>query len=190
MSILYRLLLPSSIIRSFDIELANTEKDQISFMPKIFKQLDRDAYCSAPPLSTTSLRPPRLSREVEARRPRTPLVETKREISSSIESAEFIVDEDFDVKPDVKVELGPRQIRSCGPRNSATISIVVHIRRSGSGGPRPVSVGCQMGGPVPYSRGQPRPSGPTQASRPTKGVQDPAPGGFQPSNAPGARGEG
>ena len=80
-------------------------------MPKVFKQLDRDAYCSAPPLSTTSLRPPRLTRETEARRPRTPLVETKREVTSSIESAEFVVDKDFDLKPDIKVELDPRQLR-------------------------------------------------------------------------------
>ena len=98
-------------------------------MPKIFKQLDRDAYCSAPPLSTTSLRPPQLSREVEARRPRTPLVESKREISSSIESVEFIVDEEFDVKPEVKVELDPRQLRRglaalaiCPPSTSLSTS--------------------------------------------------------------------
>ena len=80
-------------------------------MPKVFKQLARDAYCSAPPLTTTPLCPPRLTRKIEARRPRTPLVKTKREVSSSIESAEFVVDEDFDVKPDIKVELDPRQVR-------------------------------------------------------------------------------
>ena len=81
-------------------------------MPNRLKQLDRDAYCSAPPLSTSSLHPPRLSRETEARRPRAPIVETQREITSSIESAEFIQDEDFDVKPQVKIEVDPRQLRA------------------------------------------------------------------------------
>ena len=81
-------------------------------MPNILKQLDRDAYCSAPQLSTSSLRPPRISREVEARRPRAPLVEVKREVESSSESAEYIVDEDFDIKPPVKVEIDPRQLRA------------------------------------------------------------------------------
>ena len=82
-------------------------------MPKNFRQLDRDAYCSAPPLSTSSLRPPRLTREAEVRRPRAPIIELKREETSSIESEEFVVDEDFDVdvKP-VKIELDPRQLRA------------------------------------------------------------------------------
>ena len=57
-------------------------------MPNILKQLDRDAYCSVPPLSTSTLRPPRISREVEARRPRAPLIKVKREVESSIKSAE------------------------------------------------------------------------------------------------------
>ena len=73
-------------------------------MPNRLKQLDRESYCSAPPLSTSSLRPPRLSREAEARSPRAPIVETKREVMSSIESAEFVQDEDFDVK----IEVDPR----------------------------------------------------------------------------------
>ena len=83
-------------------------------MPKFLKQLDRDAYCSAPTLFTSSLRPPRISHKAEARRPRAPLYEVKREIESSIESAEFVVDEDFDVdvKHPVKLELDPCQLRA------------------------------------------------------------------------------
>ena len=80
------------------------------------KQLARDAYCSAPPLATTSIRPPRLSREQEARSPRAPLVAIKREVNdSSFESVEFIVDDLEgleDVKPPIKVEFDPRQVRA------------------------------------------------------------------------------
>ena len=83
-------------------------------MPKYLKQLERDAYCSALPLSTSSLHPPRISREAEARRPRVPLFEVKREIESSIELAEFVVDDEFEVdeKHPVKVEINPRQLRA------------------------------------------------------------------------------
>ena len=81
------------------------------------KQLHRDAYCSAPPLSTSTLRLPRISRAQEARRPREPLIVVKREVAeSSIESVEFVVDDDVkgfeDVKPSVKVEIDPRQLRA------------------------------------------------------------------------------
>ena len=79
-------------------------------MPKGLRQLPRDAHCSAPPLQS-SLRPLRLSRDVEAKRPRAPIVKIKREVTSSIESAEFVLDDDFEVKPAVKVELDPRQLR-------------------------------------------------------------------------------
>ena len=77
-------------------------------MPNVLKKLvGRDAYCSAPLLLTTSLRPPRLSREMEARCPRAPLANTKREVTASfIESAEFVLDEEFDIKPDIKVSSG------------------------------------------------------------------------------------
>ena len=82
-------------------------------MPKFLKQLERDAYCSAPPLSTSSLRPPRISREAEACCPRVPFFEVKREIESSIESAKFVVNEfEVDVKHPVKVEIHPRQLRA------------------------------------------------------------------------------
>ena len=74
-------------------------------MPENLRQLDRDAYCSALPLSTSSLRPPRLTRKSEVRRPRAPIFEVKREVTSSIESAEFIQDDDYDIKPPVKVPL-------------------------------------------------------------------------------------
>ena len=79
-------------------------------MPKLLKQLDREAYCSAPPLSTLALRPPRLTREAERTRPRAPIhapADCKAEISS-LESVEFVADEDYDLKPEVKVELDPR----------------------------------------------------------------------------------
>ena len=79
------------------------------------KQLEWDAYCSAPPLKTLTLRPPRISRDAEARRPRAPLRPVKREVySSEVESVKFIVnDNDEDVKPaaTVKIEVDPRQLR-------------------------------------------------------------------------------
>ena len=80
-------------------------------MPNSLKQLSRDAYCSAPPL-TPSIRPPRLTRESEVRRPRAPPIVVKREVTSSIELAKFVLDEDFDVvneKP-IKIEPDPRQL--------------------------------------------------------------------------------
>ena len=80
-------------------------------MPKRLKQLDREAYCSAPPLPTSSLRPLRITRKAEARRPCAPIIECKAEVSS-IESLKFTADEDFDMKPAVKVELDPRQLRA------------------------------------------------------------------------------
>ena len=82
-------------------------------MPKHLKQLSREAYCSAPPMPS-SLRPPRLTRETEASRPRTPIdtrFECKAEISS-IEPVEFVADDDYDVKLVVKIELDPRQLRA------------------------------------------------------------------------------
>ena len=75
----------------------------------------RDAYCSAPSIAT-SFRPPRLSREEEAVRPRAPLRPVKREVrESEADSAEYIVDEE-DERPikiewPIKVEADPRQIR-------------------------------------------------------------------------------
>ena len=54
----------------------------------------RDAYCSAPPLES-SLRPPRLSCDTEAVRPRAPLWPTKREVrESEASSAEFVLEKD------------------------------------------------------------------------------------------------
>ena len=82
-------------------------------MPVHLSKFSREAYCSAPPLpsSSSSIRPPRLTRESELRRPRVPLrtPEVKAEISS-IESVDFEANE-FDVKPDVKPDilLDPRQ---------------------------------------------------------------------------------
>ena len=65
------------------------------------RQLSREAYCSALPLPSTSIRPPRLTRDKEAIRPRAPIrapiSEVKAEVSS-IKSVEFIADDEFDVK--------------------------------------------------------------------------------------------
>ena len=59
----------------------------------------------------SSLRPPRLTHEKEASRPRAPIdIKCKAEISS-IESVEFVADEDLEVKPVVKIEIDPRQLR-------------------------------------------------------------------------------
>ena len=93
-------------------------------MPLSSKLVLRDAYCSAPPL-TSSLRPPRLSRAKEARRPRAPFRPVKQEVNESEDSVEFVVDKDEwpvkcewpvkrerPVDPDrpVTVEQDPRQI--------------------------------------------------------------------------------
>ena len=83
-------------------------------MPNTLQQICREAYCSSPPLTSTSLRPPRLTPETEAGRPRaplrTPVADVKAEISL-IESMEFFADKVDDVK-DVKprIEFDPRQI--------------------------------------------------------------------------------
>ena len=76
---------------------------------------DSSSYCSAPPLTTSShiLRPPRLACADEARRPRAPLRAVKAKVwESEVESVEFVVDEEEDVKPEVavKIEPDPRQI--------------------------------------------------------------------------------
>ena len=144
-------------------------------MPKNLKQLDRDAYCSAPPLSTSSLRPPRLSREAEARRPRAPIIEVKREITSSIESAEFIQDEDFDVKPPVKVELDPRQLRAgivalaIRPPPSFPSSSTSGAAATAAPGPSQWGVRSAALSRIPEGD-----LGPADPSRPAQGVQDPA----------------
>ena len=77
------------------------------------KQLSREAYCSAPPLQSSDIRPPRLSRDCEARRHRAPFdapfLEIKAEVSS-IESVEVDVgsfDELEDVKPEAQIRLNP-----------------------------------------------------------------------------------
>ena len=83
-------------------------------MPKYLRQLSSEAYCSAPPLPSTAICPPRLMREKEANHPRAPINapfdEVKAEVSS-IESVEFVADEfdKFVVKPDVKAPFDPRQ---------------------------------------------------------------------------------
>ena len=66
--------------------------------------LDHEAFCSAPPLCSL-VRPPRLSRETEAVRPRTPLRPTKPEVyESEPSSVEFVVTEEDDVKVKVEAE--------------------------------------------------------------------------------------
>ena len=59
-----------------------------------------------------SLLSPRLTREAEACCPRTPIVECKAEVTSSIKSVKFQQDEDFDVKPAIRIEVDPRQLRA------------------------------------------------------------------------------
>ena len=59
--------------------------------------MSREAYCSAPPLPSTAIRSPRLTRESEAARPRAPIrapfgEEVKAEVSS-IDSVEFVAEE-------------------------------------------------------------------------------------------------
>ena len=78
---------------------------------------DHEAYCSAPPLRTSShlLLPPRITRAHEARRPRAPVREVKREVrESEPNSSEYGIGSSdvIDVKPDVKPEvaLDPRQL--------------------------------------------------------------------------------
>ena len=79
--------------------------------------VDAGSYCSAPPLATSSrlLLPPRISRAQEARRPRTPLREVKREVrESEPDSTEYAIgaDDVVNVKPDIGpvVERDPRQL--------------------------------------------------------------------------------
>ena len=83
--------------------------------------VDHASYCSAPPLRTSShlLLPPRVSRAQEARRPRAPIRETKREVrESEPDSSEFAIGQgdEVDIKPDIKpdirpgVTLDPRQL--------------------------------------------------------------------------------
>ena len=43
---------------------------------------------------------------------RPPIVEYKAEVTWSIESAEFLQDEDFDVTPTIRIEVDPRQLRA------------------------------------------------------------------------------
>ena len=79
--------------------------------------VDAGSYCSAPPLATSSrlLLPPRISRAQEARRPRAPLWEVKREVrESEPDSTEYAIgaDDVVYVKPDIGpvVERDPRQL--------------------------------------------------------------------------------
>ena len=76
-----------------------------------------ESYCSAPPLRTSShlLLPPRISCAQEARRPRAPIREVKREVrESEPDSSEYGIDQAdaIDVKPEIKPEvaLDPRQL--------------------------------------------------------------------------------
>ena len=78
---------------------------------------DFNAYCSAPPLKTSSrlLLPPRPTRAEQARRPCASLRAVKAEFrESEVDSMEFVIDdEDADDKPEVgsiKIEPDPRQL--------------------------------------------------------------------------------
>ena len=80
--------------------------------------LESSSYCSAPPLTCSSrilLPPCPATRAEEARRPRAPLKAVKAEVrESEVDSVEFVVDDEdhVDVKPEIKVELNPRQLHA------------------------------------------------------------------------------
>ena len=121
-------------------------------MPKHLKQLSRGAYCSAPPVPSSFLCPPRLTRETEASRPHAPIdtrFKCKAEISS-IELVEFVADDDYNVKPVVKMELDPRQLRA----GIAALAIR----------PPPSSASSETGEPAAAAPGQANP--PRRRGRP------------------------
>ena len=134
------------------------------------RQVRWDAYYSAPPLSTTTLRPPRISRDVEVRRPRGPLVLVKREIDlSEVELLEFVVDDKFkiDVKP--QVVLDPRQLQLAALSIPPTPSSASTSSGEGAAAPGPSQwahrtealcrVPSQSLGPADQPRGKGRPKG-------------------------------
>ena len=98
----------------------------------------------------------------------------------------FVIDEDFDVKPEIKVELDPGQLR----RRLAALAIYPPSPSSSTSGeaaaPGHIPVGSPYASAQPDPGGRLRPSGPSQAPRPTEGIKDEAPGRFQPEHAPGA----
>ena len=142
-------------------------------MPVYLKQLSREAYCSAPPLPSSNIRPPRL----------TQFLEVKAEISS-IESVEFGVealDKIEDIKPEVKIRLDPRKVgddapgASRGPGHSAFSILVLVVRGRPSGSPRTISSPRATGRPAPGPiedpiRG-PGPGRPAQETRLPQGLQ-------------------
>ena len=98
-------------------------------MPVYLQQLSREAYCSAPPLPSTSIRPPRLTRDSEANRPceplRAPIGEVKAEISS-IESVEFVEEED-NVKPAVKFGIPFDAGQQTDPLQASLAALVIIV---------------------------------------------------------------
>ena len=133
------------------------------------KQLTRDAYCSAPPLKTTTIRPPHLSRDAEVRRPCAPLRPVKREVDSSeIDSVEFVIDNaDEDVKlaaRPVKIEQDPRQVR-LGHFDQAAPVFRLHVIGGSSSSPRPKPGGTSDPGAVPHPGQGARPSRPSKRQR-------------------------
>ena len=141
----------------------------------------RDAYCSAPPLES-SFRPPCLSRETEAVRPRVPLRPVKREIrESEASSAEFFCDDadEAEVKEEtvVKIEADPRQI--CARLAAVSIEPPAPSASSSSediAGPS----GTAYRNPPPHPVEPVRPRGPAPRSRPTQRVQEQAAGPAHP----------
>ena len=84
----------------------------------------RDAYCSAPPLRTSSLRPPPLYRDEEVRRPCAPLRPVKQEVrESEVDSVEFIVDERDKEVEDVKLAARPFKVEASLRVGLAAISL-------------------------------------------------------------------
>ena len=131
----------------------------------------RDAYCSAPPLES-SFRPPCLSRETEAVRPRAPLWPIKREVrESEASSVEFVLDDALEA--DVKVKVEALVMVEQEPRQLCVRLAAVSIRQAASSSSEDVAGPSGMAyptqalrripssqlGPADPSRGRGRPKG-------------------------------
>ena len=84
---------------------------------------------------------------MKAKRPRAPILEVKREVGSSIESAEFVLDNKFDVEPEIRVGPAATAAGSSSARHRACVRVFQRVRRRR--GTRPVKLG---GRSAPLSR--------------------------------------
>ena len=138
--------------------------------------VDHASYCSAPPLRTSShlLIPPRISRVKEARRPRAPIREVKREVrESEPDSSEYGIDQTdaIDIKPEAKPEvaLDPRQL---------TVRVAaIAIRPAGTSAassPEAPSAQLQNPGLVPRAVSQIGPRRSAPEAGPAQGIEEQA----------------